>query len=403
MLLSVRQSPVTEFGIVLNPYGTTPLAAICEVRAISKVRVERVVIEGVGVQTPRTPDYAYDHSFAIHGLRPNQSQTVLVELRDSEGRQVYCPPVVLTTEPLPADFPVVEPRQVLPLSAGLVYGQLETSDKAYQVLFNRLGEVLWYRTREPGACVSLMVRGGLVATFDLQHGRLYLEDLTGQTLRTTQFSSRNLIQQQTRIVSEAALVAWNEEHVTEMDLHSGSERRWDLRKILGDATVTFVGSGLFPDFISLIVNSASIAELRFDSPFVEWAFGGALLWADKRSHAFLKVENEQSPRRPLGLLWAQNKGLLTVEVEEAGPVLREYQASLNEQLVKRTWTYPLGAGSPDAVYLSETFQSGHILVGISEADESRIFEVRQGPEPQPLLEFEIRGWRLTSLQKIAEL
>jgi hypothetical protein len=410
-LVIARQSPLEQFDIVLNPHGVSPLTALCEMRSIRELKIERVVVEGVHAYTLPKPTFSREHTFPIVGLRPNRTQTVRVEASDREGRSVYCPPTKVTTAPLPGDLPSRIALRAEPQVKGLYFCELESEDVAYQVLLNSLGEVVWLRPARPGTVLSRLVGNGIVATLYLQRGMLVLEDLTGRRLRSTQLALKGLVKAQTNFSSPYALWTVKERTLYRSDLRDGSTRSLGLMRLLGDLQLSFFGHGLRPSSALVSVEGQhSLAQLNLDSQHFDWVFGTELSWSEGRSSSYLTYPPGEGPDSPAAAVWVTNGGLITVESESGGSMLREYLVTLNSSEVKRNWTFPIQTDHPvESVSLTESFQDRHLVLGINQLiqggkrSEVRIQEISQQDDPKLLLDLHIRGaksWRVGAIQKV---
>ena len=412
-LLSARQSPVQQFEIALNPYGTAPLAAICELRSWKELKVERVVIEGIDSFELPNASFSREHTFPILGLRPDRTQVVRVEARDKDGRVVYCPSTEITTAPLPTDFPVRVALTVNPRIKGVVFCQLESDDSAYQVVLNVFGDVVWYRPIRPGARLSRVLDDGTLESLELRQGVLVFEELTGRQVRTSKLALQDLSQDLSGFLSADTLWTQRGQSLLFLNLTNGRVVPLELSGLLGPVPVSSLSRGLTPTSLLFTIEGHDVlGEWDYATQHADWAVGKELSWSAGRSSSYLTVAPPEAPISPLRAMWTQNGGLMTVESESDGLALREYFVDLKTAQMKRNWSEPVLAGkSLESVSLSESFQDGLLILGINlsasgAASEVRIQELGQSAEGKVLLDLQIKGdkkWRVGPIQKLSSL
>jgi hypothetical protein len=136
-----------EASVVLDPNGTTPLAARLDVEAGSPFRV-MVKVEGGGESWTREFDpRVSSQSLPILGLKPDTSYSFTVYLQRysfSSFRELTRLDGIVTA-PLPEDFPEIVLESSVPdkREPGLtLFGVGRTSN--YLVVVDEVGEVVWY-------------------------------------------------------------------------------------------------------------------------------------------------------------------------------------------------------------------------------------------------------------------
>lgn len=406
-LLFVRQSPLEQVDIVVNPYGVSPLSAICEITSSRPVRVERAVIEGVRTQGYSTELSRY-HSIQLVGLTPG-TLTVRLELVDEKGRRVYCPETEVSVAPLPEDLPTIRVLHSEPEWTGYLYCQVEGPSKAYQLLLSPLGEIVWMRARQPAEVLSLWLSQGRVLSLDLRRRLVETEELTGRRLASNIFPSVVLDQKTTRLESPSRAWGVQGDELVSLDLAGGSMQQISVYSLLG-VHPSKTGPAWLPEN-SLVFSPELVAEVNPSARRVEWLAGDPARLHPALLPYCLEAEGGLYPHAPLASLWAQNRALLFVEQEQEF-FLREYVVHLNERKITRDWSYPIRTGRKvGSVLLCESFQPGRIGLAVNQTDGTgrasvRLQMVTQQSAPKLLLDVQIEGpegWSVVSFQVVESL
>ena len=403
-LLFVRQSPLEQVDVVVNPYGISPLSAICEITSSRPVRVERAVIEGVRTQGYST-EFSRHHSIQLVGLTPG-TLTVRLDLVDERGRQVYCPETEVTVAPLPEELPNIRVLHSEPEWTGYLYCQVESSTRAYQLLLTPLGEVVWVRARSPGEALSQWLTQGRVLSLDLRRRLVETEELTGRRLASNVLPTAALEQQAARLESPSRAWAIQGDELVSLDLAGGSMQQISIYSLLG-VHPSRTGPAWLPEN-SLVFSPELVAEVNPSARRVEWLTGDRDRLHPALVPYCLEAEGELYPHAPLASLWAQNRAILFVEQEQE-VFLREYVVHLNERKITRDWSYPIRTGRKvESVLLCESFQPGRIGLAINQTDGTgrasvRLQMVTQQSVPKLLMDVQIdgpEGWSVVSFQVV---
>ena len=401
-LLLVRQSPLQQVDIVVNPYGVSPLSAVCEISSTRPVRVEQIAIEGVRT-LPYSSGFSRHHSFPLAGLSPGK-QTLRLTLLDEEGRQIYCPDTEVTAAALPRGLPDFRVVRSEPGLDGYLFCQLEGPSQAYQLLLTPLGEVVWLRARAPQSVFGCWLGKDRVLNLNFLAGFTETEDLSGRRLASSPLPIESPYSDSVRIESASRAWVLDNDEVVGLDLASGSKTSISAFTLLGVHPTT-TGPAWVPEN-SLVLSSELVAEVNPAGRRVEWLVGDPGDLHPLLVPFSLSVEEELYPDEALASLWAKNRALLLAEREQQ-VVLREYLVDLSGKKMVRNWSYPLlSDGEVESVLLCESFQPGRIGVALNMKDSARLKIVTQESEPKTLLNIEIeggQGWSVTCLQLVESM
>jgi hypothetical protein len=401
-LLAIRQSPLQQVDIVVNPFGVSPLSAVCEISSTRPVKVEQIAIEGVRTLS-YSSDYSRRHSIPLSGLSPGL-QTLSLTLLDEEGRQVYCPDTEVTAAPFPRDLPEIRVLQSEPGLEGYLFCQLEGPSHAYQLLMTPLGQVVWLRARPPRSVLGRWLPNGRLLNVNFPAGFVETEDINGRRLASNPLSLEGLSPTTMRVESAGRAWILDNDEVVGLDLAGGSKSSVSAFSLLG-IHPTQTGPAWAPGN-TLVLSPELVAELNPAGRRVEWLVGDPRSLHPNLLPFSLAVEEDLYPRETLACLWAKNLALLTAEREQQ-VVLREYLVDLSERKMVRNWSYPLlSGGKVDSVLLCESFQQGRIGVALNMKDSARLKIVTQDSEPKTLLDIEIeggQGWSVSCLQLVASM
>jgi hypothetical protein len=134
-----------------NPNPSVPLAATSKFATSKPVNISLHLADGNSMRLLYSSAvYNTEYSIPVLGLRPGRHERLVLTVADMDGFAVASSEILeLDTEPLPAEFPLIEvnvsrPEQMEPgvtlfnLSRGneITYGML--------VALNEKGEVVWY-------------------------------------------------------------------------------------------------------------------------------------------------------------------------------------------------------------------------------------------------------------------
>jgi len=401
-LLLVRQSPLQQVDIVVNPYGVSPLSAVCEISSTRPVRVEQIAIEGVR-SLPSSSELSRRHSFPLAGLSPGM-QTLRLTLFDQEGRQVYCPDTEVTAPPLPDGLPEIRVIRSEPGLDGYIFCQLEGPLQAHQMLLTPLGEIVWLRVRAPNSVFGRWLDNGRILNLNFLAGFVETEDLTGRRLASSPLPLEGPYSDSVRIESASRAWALNNDELVGVDLAGGSKTSISAFTLLG-IHPTRTGPAWTSEN-SLVLSSELVAEVNPAGRRVEWLVGDPRALHPLLVPFSLTMEEEHYPHEALASLWAENRALLLAEREQQ-VVLREYLVDLSERKMIRNWGYPLlSDGEVDSVLLCESFQPGRVGVALNLKDSARLMILTQESEPKTLLEIEIeggQGWTVTCMQVVESI
>ena len=173
----------------LNPNSNAPLVLLADISAEVPVRATLQLDDGERQWTYRASGPASDeYQLAVIGLRPGRDHVIRVQLEDETGKQKEIShPIMVTTPPLPEDFPPIEVRASFPESmepgvtcfpVNLWVNDKRSQDYGYLIALDEAGEVTWYlRTNKRVVDMRLLENGHLL--FDNHYQNLYEVDLLG--------------------------------------------------------------------------------------------------------------------------------------------------------------------------------------------------------------------------------
>jgi hypothetical protein len=159
--------------VTLNSNPAAPLTGRVQVTSDEPVVVEIYVREATrSYRFQATPLFATSHDLPLVGFRPNRVQRVNVVLRDAAGNRTPWPAgFVLTTPPLPPNFPPLDVRTTQPaqMEAGVTLATLRWSSPTvpgsgtYCVYLDSAGQVIWlYEPPVPVFDISRMRNGNFL-------------------------------------------------------------------------------------------------------------------------------------------------------------------------------------------------------------------------------------------------
>ncbi len=129
-------------SLVLDPNGTTPLAAELSVSFTGDATVE-VFVEGEA-DWYLTREGSAEVVLPVLGFKPEEEYSVTVAVTTDSGSEVL-EPLSVETGPLPSDFPVMELLRSKPARMAPGHTLLNVQQMAdYLLVVDSVGEVLWY-------------------------------------------------------------------------------------------------------------------------------------------------------------------------------------------------------------------------------------------------------------------
>ena len=173
----------------LTPSEAVPLAAQVRFQTDRPTRVGLEFDDGERRWSVDTgvPVGTY-HVVPILGMRPDRTHTVRVVATDEDGGTVMWPPLEITTEPLPDDFPPIEVRVSQPdrMEPGVTmfepsYSSEDESERDYYLLVavDDAGEVVWYYKAEHSVGDARRLQNGNLLYRSGRAGQLYEIDMLG--------------------------------------------------------------------------------------------------------------------------------------------------------------------------------------------------------------------------------
>ncbi len=135
--------------LTLDPNGVTPLAALLELETDVATRIRLTLDDGTTARRLELPGSGTTHALPVLGLRPATSYTVEVEISTLDGvSRTLGAPLSVRTDPLPADFPQLETRVLVPgeIEPGFLLFQVQSSTGRVLVALDETGAVVWYLT-----------------------------------------------------------------------------------------------------------------------------------------------------------------------------------------------------------------------------------------------------------------
>ncbi len=358
-LLMVRQSPVKQIDIVVNPYGVSPLSAVCEVSSNRPVQIAQIDIEGIRT-LHYSSGFSRHHSIPLAGLSPG-GQTLRLTVFDEDGRQVYCPETEVTVAPLPDHLPEIRVLRSEPQLDGYIFCQLESPSQGYQVILTPLGDIVWLRARAPRSVLGRRLPSGRLLNLNFLAGFAETEEPTGRRLASSPLSIEAPDTDKVRVESAGRAWLLENDELVSLDLAGRSKTAISVYSLLG-IHPTGTGPSWNPEN-SLVFSPELLAEVNPTARRVEWLVGEPGLLHPALLPFALTVEESLYPQDPAASLWADNLALLIAEREEQ-VFLREYLVHLTERKLTRNWSWPLEEEGIESVLLCESFQSGRIGIDL---------------------------------------
>lgn len=148
-VMSVSAGVVSGPTLVLDPNELTPLAARLDLETDVPTRVTLRISSMGESHTVSFPHSATHHELPVLGMKPDRTYTVDIRLDTGE----LLPPQLVTTAPLPADFPVIETLVSVPEAMEPGFTLLDCFSRGgdprprWTVVLDPAGEVVWYSSR----------------------------------------------------------------------------------------------------------------------------------------------------------------------------------------------------------------------------------------------------------------
>lgn len=145
---------VTQNAVLDSDVGAAQVSQLSFSTNASTV-VDIVLDDGNGHGiTINYPEDEQTHNLVIMGLRPNRTYSMSVVARTANGNSIEVPaPTEIITDPLPADFPILNVLAINPDRMEKRYTILDTRRKdrstAYTIILDEDAQVVWYH--KPGA------------------------------------------------------------------------------------------------------------------------------------------------------------------------------------------------------------------------------------------------------------
>jgi len=175
-------------GPVFTKAPNAPLAGVLKLTTDIDTRVSVSVDDGSQTWAHDFFDFAKEHSIPLYGFRPSRTNSITVTLYDTQRNAItVAEPTVFTSPALPADFPVITLLQSQPdrMEPGYTLFRVAVSGarKAYDVIVDDSGKVVWYRAVPSGSGLDIRrLEDGNLLTFSATN---FAEiNLLGNTLRS---------------------------------------------------------------------------------------------------------------------------------------------------------------------------------------------------------------------------
>lgn len=184
-------SLVTEPVLTMNPNANTPLAGEISVSTDEAASVSLQIsnLGGDHNWTVTFPDSETDQTLPVLGFRPGDTYSVVVTASNVNG-SVSSLPIAVVTDPLPADFPVIEVLTSIPnaMEPGVTMfrttsGRSSLTVNPYAIVLDPLGKVVWYSS-SLGASVNVRTDEGHI-TYVESGNTLKVIDLEGNEISST--------------------------------------------------------------------------------------------------------------------------------------------------------------------------------------------------------------------------
>ncbi len=156
-LLPANPAPI-EFTappmLTLNPNGVTPLAATVafstDISSIPTIFLH----DGSEARVVEFTEASSQHVLPVLGLKPNTAYTVSIGVEDANGeRNAFAPQLQVVTDPLPADFPIIELLTSDPSRMEPGYTLLDFTSRGmgdgrpnWTIVVDDSADVVWYST-----------------------------------------------------------------------------------------------------------------------------------------------------------------------------------------------------------------------------------------------------------------
>lgn len=181
--------PVPEFMAapqVAEP-PAAPLARTLDVSTDIATKIEVIADDGNGHQINIVfPGLETDHQLTLLGLRPNRSYDLTIMATAANGQQrTLTLKDVITTAPLPAEFPLINLRSNVPnqMEPGYTLLDARRKDRTYAAvtIVDSDGRVVWY-WEPPAQSETERLADGSFLTLDSRSGLVQRIDMLGNTL-----------------------------------------------------------------------------------------------------------------------------------------------------------------------------------------------------------------------------
>jgi arylsulfate sulfotransferase len=173
-------------GPTFTPATNAPLAGRLQLTTDENCRVSVQVGDGTGTWTREFYEFTTNHSVALLGFKANRTNSITVTVHSLSGEQSTAPdPLVFVTPRLPLDFPNItlhrsDPARTEP-GYTLFRVAYNNSTKAYHVIVNNAGEVVWYSSVPSQLDVRQLENGDL---FLFSTSAFQELNLLGETVQT---------------------------------------------------------------------------------------------------------------------------------------------------------------------------------------------------------------------------
>lgn len=173
-------------GTVLTKSTNAALAAKLDFATDVPSRVSVSMTNGTEGWVRHFYDYSTAHSILLYGFKPTTTNYLTLTVHDRfRNESTNAQPLVFTTDPLPADFPVLTPLKSQPekMEPGYTLFRLVNHNppKNYLVIVDNSGEVVWYSSRTSTAEVRQLGNGDLFIPLTTNFVEI---NLYGDTIRS---------------------------------------------------------------------------------------------------------------------------------------------------------------------------------------------------------------------------
>lgn len=140
--------------VTLDPNGMTPLAGLVEFSTEIPTRATLTMRDANESWTVEFPGLSTQHNLPVLGLLPNAAYTLNVAVTDENGlRSAIAPQLSVVTDPLPADFPIIELLTSDPARMEPGYTLLDFTSRGmgdgrpnWTIVVDDSADVVWYST-----------------------------------------------------------------------------------------------------------------------------------------------------------------------------------------------------------------------------------------------------------------